>query len=59
MTLVREGQLGGDVAIFLNRLSDYLFVAARFAALKSGSREEVYKKPRQPKEQQEGAASSE
>ena len=48
VTLVREGQLGGDVAIFLNRLSDYLFVAARFAALKSGSQEEVYKKPKQP-----------
>jgi len=44
---VREGQLSGEVAIFLNRLSDYLFVAARFAALKSGGREEVYKKPRE------------
>ncbi len=48
---MREGQLDGDVAVFLNRLSDYLFVAARYAALKSGSVEEVYKKPRQQREE--------
>ena len=53
VALVRDGQLAADVAVFLNRLSDYLFVAARFAALKSGSKEEVYKKPKQ--QQQQGA----
>ncbi len=44
VTLVKEGQLPAEVAIFLNRLSDYLFVAARYAASVSGSEEQVYKK---------------
>lgn len=54
VSLVREGQLAGEVAVFLNRLSDYLFVAARFASLKSGGREEVYKKPREKREKEGG-----
>ena len=47
VALVRDGQLAGDVAVFLNRLSDYLFVAARFATLKAQGTEEVYKKPKE------------
>lgn len=32
------------VSVFLNRLSDYLFVAARYASMKTGHQEEIYKK---------------
>lgn len=44
VTLVRDGQLDASVAVFLNRLSDYLFMAARVAAKRSGKEEVVYKK---------------
>ncbi len=47
MSLAKAGQLSGDVVVFLNRLSDYLFMAARFASHKSGGKEEVYKKPKE------------
>ena len=42
--LVREGQVPGGVQVFLNRLSDWLFVAARFTAKAHGHPEIVYKK---------------
>lgn len=44
--LSRDGELAPEVSVFLNRLSDYLFVAARFACQQSGGKEEVYKKGR-------------
>jgi cob(I)alamin adenosyltransferase len=46
-SLVRAGQLEENVAVFLNRLSDYLFVAARFSSMKCAKPEEVYKKARE------------
>ena len=36
MPLVREAECEAAVAVYLNRLSDYLFVAARFAARRIG-----------------------
>lgn len=42
--LVREGLCDHQVGIYLNRLSDYLFTAARFAAAKEEQPEVVYKK---------------
>lgn len=42
--LVKDGHLQPDVAVFMNRLSDYLFVAARYAASKAKAEEEIYKK---------------
>jgi len=47
--LVREKQLEEGVAVFLNRLSDYLFVAARFVSMKCKMPEEVYKKAKEAK----------
>ncbi|XP_074527503.1 corrinoid adenosyltransferase MMAB [Halichoeres trimaculatus] len=43
--IVRSGEADPDVAKFLNRLSDYLFTVARYAALKEGSEEKIYKRP--------------
>ncbi|KAI8466661.1 MAG: Adenosylcobalamin biosynthesis, ATP:cob(I)alamin adenosyltransferase-like protein [Monoraphidium minutum] len=42
--LVRGGAVDAAVGCFLNRLSDYLFQAARWAALKEGKEETTYKK---------------
>ncbi|XP_030271684.1 corrinoid adenosyltransferase MMAB [Sparus aurata] len=43
--IVRSGEADPDVAKFLNRLSDYLFTLARYAAMKEGSEEKIYKRP--------------
>ena len=43
--LVRGGSTDGTVATYLNRLSDYLFTAARIAAKRSNKPEVTYKKP--------------
>nr|XP_028560785.1 corrinoid adenosyltransferase [Podarcis muralis] len=40
--LVKMGEADADVAKFLNRLSDYLFVLARYAAMKEGKQEKIY-----------------
>ena len=45
--LVSAGGAEEGVTRFLNRLSDYLFVAARLAAMKQGQPETVYKKARE------------
>ncbi|GAB4822280.1 hypothetical protein N2152v2_009326 [Parachlorella kessleri] len=42
--LVREGLTDEAVGVFLNRLSDYLFMAARYAAMKAGEPETLWKK---------------
>merc|ERR1712086_1249019 len=42
--LVRAEAVEHAVAVYLNRLSDFFFVAARFAALKDGKSEVIYKK---------------
>uniref|UniRef100_A0A8C5VT11 Corrinoid adenosyltransferase MMAB n=1 Tax=Microcebus murinus TaxID=30608 RepID=A0A8C5VT11_MICMU len=44
--LVQMGETDANVAKFLNRLSDYLFTLARYAAMKEGNREKIYKKTR-------------
>nr|XP_056715094.1 corrinoid adenosyltransferase MMAB [Euleptes europaea] len=40
--LVKSGEVDANVAKYLNRLSDYLFVLARYAARKEGKEEKVY-----------------
>eukprot|EP01024_Parvocaulis_polyphysoides_P009709 TRINITY_DN13116_c0_g2_i1.p1 TRINITY_DN13116_c0_g2~~TRINITY_DN13116_c0_g2_i1.p1 ORF type:complete len:215 (-),score=43.86 TRINITY_DN13116_c0_g2_i1:239-883(-) len=42
--LYEKGQVDKDVLVYLNRLSDYLFTVARFAAMKAGNTEVIYKK---------------
>ncbi|XP_071755876.1 corrinoid adenosyltransferase MMAB [Centroberyx gerrardi] len=43
--IVRSGEADPDVAKFLNRLSDYLFTVARYAAMKEGNEEKIYTRP--------------
>jgi len=43
--LAQEGNVEAEVEMFMNRLSDFLFVAARFVAKKEGATEVIYKKP--------------
>ncbi|XP_077377657.1 corrinoid adenosyltransferase MMAB [Festucalex cinctus] len=43
--IVRSGEADPDIARFLNRLSDYLFTVARYAALKENNKEIIYKRP--------------
>ncbi|XP_061585102.1 corrinoid adenosyltransferase [Cololabis saira] len=40
--IVRSGEADPDVARFLNRLSDYLFTVARYAAMKEDKEETIY-----------------
>ncbi|XP_077156927.1 corrinoid adenosyltransferase MMAB [Paroedura picta] len=40
--LVKSGEVDANVAKYLNRLSDYLFVLARYAARKEGKEENIY-----------------
>ncbi|KAF9573136.1 hypothetical protein EC968_008985 [Mortierella alpina] len=47
--LAQEHRVDRSVAIYLNRLSDYLFTCGRFAAMKAGREEVLYKKPRAPR----------
>lgn len=42
--LTREANVDEQVAVYLNRLSDYLFTAARFVAAQHGEPEVIYKK---------------
>lgn len=44
MLLVWSGVVLDVVWVYLNRLSDYMFIVARFAAMKAGREEEAYKK---------------
>jgi len=44
--LVDEETVHRSVQIFLNRLSDFLFTCARYIAMKEGSIETIYKKPK-------------
>jgi ATP:cob(I)alamin adenosyltransferase len=46
--LVRDDVTDAAVGIYLNRLSDYLFTAARYAALKAGEEETVWVKAAPP-----------
>lgn len=43
--LAQEGNVDAEVEMFMNRLSDFLFVAARFVSKKEGATEVIYKKP--------------
>ncbi|KAL2091829.1 hypothetical protein ACEWY4_011627 [Coilia grayii] len=43
--IVRIGEADHEVARFLNRLSDYLFTLARYAAMKEGEAESIYRRP--------------
>ena len=42
--LLEEGLVDKEVSKYLNRLSDFLFVAARYAAFKEGKQETIWRK---------------
>lgn len=44
--LLQTSDLDSNVCVFVNRLSDYLFTLARYAALKEEKIETIYRKPR-------------
>lgn len=48
--LVAADECEPAVGVYVNRLSDYLFVAARAAAARCGAVETPYKKPREPRQ---------
>jgi len=41
--IVSSGEMAKEPAVFLNRLSDYLFTAARYVAMTNGFEESIYK----------------
>ncbi|XP_077457220.1 corrinoid adenosyltransferase MMAB [Stigmatopora argus] len=43
--IVRSGEADPEIGRFLNRLSDYLFTVARYAAFKENNKETIYKRP--------------
>ncbi|KAI4902730.1 hypothetical protein NFI96_016639 [Prochilodus magdalenae] len=43
--IIRSGEADPDVGKYLNRLSDYLFTLARYAAMKEGNSERIYTRP--------------
>ena len=45
--LLDTAELESSTYVFLNRLSDFFFTAARYAAMKNGAKEEVYIRPRE------------
>lgn len=45
--MLKEEQIEPQAYQFINRLSDYLFTLARYAALTEGKEEVVYKKAKQ------------
>lgn len=53
--LARDGATDASVAVFLNRLSDYLFTAARRAAARSGEKETLWRDVRVGSAAQGGA----
>jgi cob(I)alamin adenosyltransferase len=44
VVIQQEGDVEHSVLKYLNRLSDYLFTAARYASMKDGKEEVIYKK---------------
>lgn len=59
VSVVGHGDADPVVQRFLNRLSDYMFVAARFAALAEKEPETLWKKPRAKRESTTTAATDE
>ncbi|KAL8589466.1 hypothetical protein ACOMHN_061677 [Nucella lapillus] len=49
--LSRDGEIDSTTFVFMNRLSDYLFTAARFAAMKEGREEKIYRRLNDPTEE--------
>ncbi|XP_069788827.1 corrinoid adenosyltransferase MMAB isoform X2 [Narcine bancroftii] len=44
ISIVRAGEADRHAARYLNRLSDYLFTLARYAAMKEGKKEHIYRR---------------
>ena len=42
VTLAREAKIDDVILRYLNRLSDYLFVLARYAVVSTGAQEDLY-----------------
>ncbi|KAI9324055.1 cob(I)yrinic acid a,c-diamide adenosyltransferase, mitochondrial-like protein [Zopfochytrium polystomum] len=52
--VIQEGIADASVGKYLNRLSDYLFTAARYAAMKAGKTEKIYRNEHQRAAETEG-----